>query len=134
MKVLLDTNVLIAAFLTHGPSNEVFEHCLSEHTTFTSNWILSELEEKLSGKFRFPPAKVKKIIRFLRENLQKVEPLPLNEKACRDRDDDNVLAAALAGTADCIVTGDRDLLVLKKFHGIPIISPAEFWELEAKKR
>lgn len=134
MKVLLDTNVLIAAFLTHGSSNEVFEHCLSEHTTFTSNWILNELEEKLSGKLRFPPAKVKKIIKFLRENVQKVEPRPLNEKVCRDRDDDNILAAAMTGAADCIISGDKDLLVLKKFHGIAIISPAEFWKFEAHKR
>lgn len=134
MKVLFDTNVLVAAFLTHGSSNEVFEHCLSEHTTFTSGWILHELEETLSRKLRFPPAKVKKILRFIGENTQMVEPLPLNEKLCRDRDDDNVLAAALAGAADCIITGDKDLLVLKEFRGIQIISPAEFWEFEAKKR
>ena len=46
--------------------------------------------------------------------------------ACRDPKDDKFLEAALAGSADCIVSGDMDLLVLTPFAGIPIVSPAEF--------
>jgi predicted nucleic acid-binding protein len=49
--------------------------------------------------------------------------------ACRDRDDDKVLAAAIAGKADLIVTGDEDLLVLGQHHGIRILSPRQFVEL-----
>ena len=99
MKVLFDTNVLIAAFLTRGLSNEVFEHCLSEHIICTSEWILGELEENLKGKLKFPTAKAEKIVRFLHKNTQMVNPPPLKEKACRDPDDDNVLSAALAAEA-----------------------------------
>ena len=62
-----------------------------------------------------------------------VEPARLNENVCRDRDDDNVLAAALEAKADCIVTGDKDLLILKNFRGIKIISPSDFWEFEVKR-
>ena len=50
---------------------------------------------------------------------------PLPKPVCRDPDDDAVLACALAGQADLIVSGDDDLLVLKKFQGIPIVKPAE---------
>jgi len=134
VKVLFDTNVLIAAFLTRGLSNEVFEHCLSEHIICTSEWILGELDENLKGKLKFPTAKAEKIVRFLHKNTQMVNPPPLKEKACRDPDDDNVLSAALAAEADCIISGDGDLLTLQKFHGIRIISPSGFWEFEAKGR
>ncbi|MEK7313807.1 MAG: putative toxin-antitoxin system toxin component, PIN family [Deltaproteobacteria bacterium] len=133
MKVLFDTNVLIAAFIAHGTSSEVFDHCLSEHSIFTSQWILDELEEKLTKKFRFHESKVNNIIKFIDANSEMVEPARLNENVCRDRDDDNVLAAALEAKADCIVTGDKDLLILKNFRGIKIISPSDFWEFEVKR-
>ena len=42
-----------------------------------------------------------------------------------DPDDDQVLACALAARADLIVSGDRDLLQLKHYHDIPIVTPAE---------
>jgi predicted nucleic acid-binding protein len=46
--------------------------------------------------------------------------------ACRDSNDDKFLALALAIKANCIVTGDQDLLVLHPFQGIPILTPADF--------
>ncbi len=45
---------------------------------------------------------------------------------CRDPDDDKLLETALLGNADCLVTGDRDLLEMSSFHGIPIVTPADF--------
>jgi uncharacterized protein len=47
-------------------------------------------------------------------------------RACRDPDDDKLLEIAVAGGADCIVTGDQDLLVLNPFQGTPLLTPAEF--------
>ena len=49
---------------------------------------------------------------------------------CRDPDDDAILGTAVAGNADCIVTGDSDLLVLERFQDVDIISPSEFAEYE----
>lgn len=45
---------------------------------------------------------------------------------CRDPDDNKLLEMAVAGRADCLVTGDRDLLVLDPFEGIPILTPDGF--------
>lgn len=132
MRALLDTNVLIAAFIARGNSNEVFDHCLTSHQIITSLWILDELEEKLIGKFHFSKAEVKGVVRLIRDNAEIAEPEGLDEKVCRDADDDNILAAALAGKADCIITGDSDLLVLKNYRGIRILSPTGFWEFEGK--
>jgi uncharacterized protein len=49
-------------------------------------------------------------------------------KACRDPDDDKLLEIAVLGQADCIVTGDQDLLVLDPFQGVRIMTPASFLE------
>ena len=48
---------------------------------------------------------------------------------CRDPKDNKFLELAVAGNADCIVTGDKDLLVLNPYCGTKIISPANFFIL-----
>jgi len=63
-----------------------------------------------------------------------IEPIPLKESVCRDQDDDMVLATALTGKSDCIVTGDKDLTDLKTFQDIPILKPAEFTSFEAGRQ
>lgn len=47
---------------------------------------------------------------------------------CRDPDDDKLLETALMGDADCLVTGDGDLLAMSPFHDIPVLTPADFLE------
>lgn len=131
MTIVFDTNVLLAAFLTHGASAEVVEHCITEHRVILSTFILCEVEDKLLNKFHFPLAKVADLLKFLRDQMEWVEPAKLTSPACRDPDDDMILATALAARADCLITGDKDLLDLKQFESISIIKPAEFWKFEA---
>ena len=134
MIIVFDTNVILAAFLTHGASAEVVEHCITQHQVFVSPFILDEVEDKLRNKFRFPPAKVADLLRYLRAQLELIKPAKLTSSACRDPDDDMILATGVAARADCIVTGDNDLLDLKQYQRIPIIKPAEFWRFEASFR
>jgi len=54
-----------------------------------------------------------------------VSPSPLPAPVCRDPDDDAALACAKAAQADCIVSGDKDLLVFQMFEGILIMTPAQ---------
>jgi predicted nucleic acid-binding protein len=58
-----------------------------------------------------------------------VEPTLLQPAVCRDPDDDWVLATALAGEAEAIVSGDEDPLILGEHAGIAILSPRRFLEL-----
>ena len=134
MIIVFDTNVILAAFLTHGASAEVVEHCITQQEVFISSFILLEVEDKLRNKFRFPPAKVADLLRYLHDQLELIEPAKLSSPACRDPDDDMILATGIAARANCIVTGDNDLLDLKQYQGIPIIKPAEFWRFEASFR
>jgi uncharacterized protein len=56
----------------------------------------------------------------------------LGQQVCRDADDDLILGTALAANADCLITGDKDLLVLQQFQGIDILRPGDFADYEAK--
>jgi uncharacterized protein len=126
VRVVLDTNVLLAAFATRGLCEAVFEACLSSHEIILSDHILGELHRHLRGKFKMPPRQVDATLALLREHAEIVRPAKVPASACRDRTDLAVLGTALAAEADCLVTGDRDLLELKAFHTIPILSPRAF--------
>jgi len=62
--------------------------------------------------------------------MEIVIPAALSEPVCRDPDDDVILATAVAGRAQSIVTGDKDLLVLVRFGEIVIVAPAAFSDIE----
>lgn len=127
MRVVLDTNVVIAAFASRGLCAEIFEVCLSEHTVLLSEYILSEIQEKLIEKIKLPKNIVKNIDAYLRDTAEIVIPVTLEKSLCRDKDDDNIIATALRGKAKFILTGDDDLLSLKNYKDIAIITPRDFW-------
>lgn len=131
MRIVLDTNVLIAAYATRGRCYDLLEHCARKHTLVSSEILLRELEEKLTRKLKFSTAVSEELLGLLRMRVQLVDPRPLDPPACRDPDDDWVLATALAGKCQCIITGDKDLLVLNPFRSITIVPPAGFWAFEA---
>lgn len=132
MRILLDTNVLIAAFIARGTCSELLEHCARAHTLVSSHLLLREFEEKLSGKFSYTRRETREALTLLRSKMEIVKPAAMDTPVCRDKDDDVVLATALAGQCDCIVTGDQDLLVLQQFREIPILAPGDFWQREAR--
>jgi putative PIN family toxin of toxin-antitoxin system len=133
MKIFFDTNVIIASFVTRGTCNELFEHCLAAHTICISQQVIDELRRNLWKKLRFPEVKVNQLVAFVRQNAALLPEAHLASRVCKDSDDDNLLAAAVNGEVDCLVTGDGDLLKLKRFKEIPILNPKEFWKFEKRK-
>lgn len=126
MRILFDTNILIAAFITEGKCSELLEHCLRKHKIISSEFILAEFHKHLVQKFKFSETESQEAINLLRMKIEIVTPVEMKEQICRDQDDDNIIASAIAGEADCIITGDKDLLILKKVYSIDIINPSEF--------
>ena len=125
MRLLLDTNVLFAAFLSHGVCAGLYEEALLHTELIVSEEILSELGEKLVSKGKLTRGEAAEVIGAVRSDTEVVGAVSLDQPVCRDPDDDMVLGSALAGRADVIVTGDKDLLVLKTFRKIPILTPRE---------
>lgn len=130
MRILFDTNVLIASLVSHGFCQELLEHSFIEHDLITSDFILSELKDKLVKKFKFSEEIAAEAIDLFGSRMKVVTPARLDSPVCRDADDDNVLSAAVAGLCDFIVTGDKDLLEIKEYQGIRIVGPRAFMELE----
>jgi putative PIN family toxin of toxin-antitoxin system len=126
VKVVLDTNVLVAAFAARGLCEAVLEACVVGHELFSSAHILVEVRRVLTKKLKLPPGQREEILSFLRDQVSLVSPAPVTAGACRDPDDLPVLGTAVAAVANCLVTGDQDLLELKRFQSTSIVSPREF--------
>lgn len=127
MRTFLDTNVLVAAFATRGLCEDVLRVVLAEHQLLTSELVLEEMRRVLTQKLRMPQTEVMRICRFVRQNADVVEPQTPATLPERDVDDRWILAAAIHGQADILVSGDRDLLEVVD-AAVAIVSPRGFWE------
>ena len=129
MRVVIDTNVLLAGLLWRGPPYELLQHARSGALTFISSpELLAELSEVLARpKFdeivKRSKSSREQILVQVRMLAEVIDPPPLPQPVCRDPDDDAVLALAMAAQADAIVSGDEDLLSLASFKGTPILRP-----------
>lgn len=122
---MLDTNVLVSALFWDGNERRVLLGCLQgDQRLVTSPSILGELEEVLRGKFDVPEGKVGTYVRTLLIRSELVSP-GIELEVTGDPADDRVLACALVGDADVLVTGDGELLELGSWEGIEICSAGE---------
>jgi putative PIN family toxin of toxin-antitoxin system len=127
MKIILDTNVIIAAFATRGLCSAVFELCLDRFEMVLSEAILNEAFTHLSGKIKLPHAQCNAILSYLRANGSVSEVNDVDASVCRDKNDLHILGLAQHASADYIVTGDKDLLELIRYKNTQIVTPREFW-------
>lgn len=128
MTIVFDTNVLMAAFGSHGLCQLLFADTVAVHDLVISEAILDELSEHLAGKFKMPAVEVKETTEYLREYCRMVVPAAVPPDACRDADDLPILGTAAAGKADVLVTGDRDLLTLKAYDKTRILTPRALYD------
>lgn len=131
MRAVIDTNVLLSGLLWHGQPHMLLEHVRAGTLAMVSSpALLAELADVI-GRAKFDAILVRartsreQALAEVRQLAEVIEPPPLAAPVCRDPDDDEVLALALAAQVDLIVTGDDDLLVLQDFERIPIITPAQ---------
>ena len=128
MRALFDTNVLLAAFLTEGVCEKLLTRARKRHfDLITCPFILHEFDRILVRKFSATKQEKEAALALIAEAAKEtVNPSETSAGACRDKDDDSVLACAVEAAAEYLVTGDKDLLHMKMFKGIRIVTHREF--------
>jgi putative PIN family toxin of toxin-antitoxin system len=132
MRAVLDTGVLVSALISRQGTTGAVLQALRDarFRAIYSIEILVEIidvlgREPFRTKYHIEADDITVLINLVRLRGELITP-GRRIQACRDPNDDKFLEAALAGKADCVVSGDADLLVLTPFEDIPIMRPAEF--------
>ena len=127
MRVVIDTNVLLAGMATRGLCEGVLSICFESHTVILLEHILAEVREHYLGKFKANVEQADHAVATFRLGAELVEPAEVPSNDFDDVDDLPVLGTAVAGEADCLITGDRKLLELGQYMGVAILSPRAFY-------
>lgn len=140
MKVVVDTNILISGLLWSGAPKKLLLLAEQGDIVFCVNAaMLTELERVLHySKFKDTLTRIGKTSEdIINEFIEIAEVLPQTERVrvpgLADETDEKFLACALAARADVVISGDKHLLRLKRFHTIEIVSAREFLRRFRKK-
>lgn len=150
-RLVFDTSVLISAALWRGKPFEAVQLAReAEAVLLFCDETLEELATRLMREKFDPWGSRTKRLQFIRDIRGVMEPIKITGRLqlCRDPKDDKVIETALVGRADCLVTGDRDLLALRPigessgadkledalYEGVAVVRPAEFLRLLAVER
>lgn len=127
IKIVVDTNILISAFVfPSGVIQEIFERIITrDYELGISQEILSEFEEVLFKKFSLNKGKINQIIEFINRNSTLVSPKKRLE-VIKDEPDNRILECALEFQANYIISGNRHILSLKKYNKIKILKASDF--------
>ncbi len=138
IRVVLDTNIIISGWLWSGSPRQVLNIARQRHIqTVISEAILDELRDVLSrpkfaDRLIYIGKTVEEILVEYLQFAEIIEPARIDHVIDRDPDDDAVLACAIGGKSDYIITGDDHLLALNSFREIRIVSANQFlsiWDL-----
>jgi putative PIN family toxin of toxin-antitoxin system len=130
VRIVIDTNVLLSAVLWYGAPHTLLNQLRSGAAELIiTQELIDEItrvihRDKFATILKHANSKPEQILEELRALAEVIVAAPLAQPVCRDPDDDAVLACAVSGRADCIVSGDADLLVLKSYESIPILNAA----------
>jgi len=126
IRVVLDTNILISAFVYGGKPEQILRLILEKRIDgFTSPLLLAELFEVLLKKFHFSLEKIQVFEQKIKKSFAIVYPTKTIH-IVKDEPDNRVLEAALEGNCNIVVTGDKELLKLGKWKGISILTTDQF--------
>jgi putative PIN family toxin of toxin-antitoxin system len=129
VRVVADTNVFISALMFGGlPGTFLDLALLQSFRLVTSPALLDELDEKLRLKFGLSPNDADLVRAQLQSSAVVVKPTVILAVIKDDPDDNRVLECAAAGEANYIVSGDRHLLQLRSYEGIPILTVRQFMD------
>lgn len=131
MRLVLDTNIVVAGFLWRGAPHDLLDRAIDNlFICLTSVALIGELERvlaypKFAQRIAAYGLSVPALVRRYAQIARLIPAAEIARVIHADPDDDEVLACALAAKADLIVSGDAHLLDLKTYHRIPIITAAD---------
>ncbi len=131
MKIVVDTNVLVSALISpNGVSAQLLLHA-GVFQLLTSEAILAELArvlhyDRIQRGYKLNEVLIQAYLDTIRADSRVIEVVDPVQGVSVDPDDDKFLACAVAGQADCIVSGDPHLTGLVSYRGIPIVKPRRF--------
>ena len=128
MRIFLDTNVLVSAYTARGICADLLRHILAEHELLTGEVNLVELRGVLRERFHASSTLIDAVESELRDETIIPQPSEPSSVPVRDPDDRWVLASAIVGNADLLVTGDQDLLAVAAEASVEIVTPRGCWE------
>ena len=128
-KTVLDTNIIVSALVFGGKPRQIFKLILSKQLeAVISLSLFTELTEILVKKFNFSSDK----IHFLEQKIKKYFQIVYPTKTInilKDLADNRVLEAAIAGDCQFVISGDKELLELKQYRNIKILTASQFLEI-----
>jgi putative PIN family toxin of toxin-antitoxin system len=128
-RFVFDTNAIISAVLIkRSISRRAFDKAISEGELLVSAETIDELNRVLGREDFARYVTEDERMEFLAVLLREARLVEVNVYVgeCRDPQDNKFLELAISGEAECIVSGDQDLLVLHPFRGISIVTPRDF--------
>ncbi len=120
--------MLISAFASRGLCADLFRHVLAEQELLLGEFVLAELNRVLIERIKVPRQTVADIEDLLRGHEVVGKPKQHLSLGLRDPDDEWIVASAVAGKADALVSGDADILEASARTPIRIFTPRQFWE------
>ena len=129
MRVVIDSNVWISALVFGGNPRQIFDKAVRDGWTIVvSEEIFTEVRRTLAKKFTAYVSELDNLRLILGARIFTASLGSIHVRVSRDEDDNRVIETAVIGGASCIISGDKDLLILENYRGIEILSPGAFLE------
>jgi len=131
MKIVIDSNIFVSSFFWGGYPREVYERIINGFDElYITDEIIMEIKSVMnSRKFNLNSIEIDDYIKIIEKYSKKIVSKNIPKSISRDRNDDKILQCGIDGNVDYIVTGDKDLLVLKEYETIKIIKPKDYLEI-----
>jgi uncharacterized protein len=126
-RIVADSNIYISALQFRGKPLELLQMAeRGEIELLISDHIVEEVTRTLRERFEWPEARLQEVIETVTSFTKRIEPTQRLDVVKDDPDDNRILECAVEGQAECVVTGDKDLLRLRQHGAIRIVQVAEF--------
>ena len=127
--LVIDSNVWVSALVFGGNPRLVFEHCIKSGVIISvCPELISEARRIILKKFKSFTEDFEELVSVLEIRLNYVMLGSILVEVCRDDKDNYLIETAIISKSRYLISGDKDLLSLKKYKGIIFLSPADYLE------